>query len=330
MSSNYANTDTSSENQLYVDLNKVFIPFRPVIEMELVISLFLINSNFNKIKNSSSWQSNKQELYKLLNLEDKSVSKDILDRFFLLLKKLKPVVYQTREIHDFRRAGNVNAYSETRIPGFFALDHLKFKVLLLIKFLKHFKKSNYDLTVFPKYDEAKQKTLKSILFQEYYSRSIVYFNTISPKKEFIGKKTHAKLRGVDTQRLEPMWSFISHTKQNSEVNYIMRGIKGSLFVINTIFAYMDVPLPFEHKDGHMVGVFDALINPDFIPKLIPAMSAALEKENFSQFEDLLQAFEFFTVRIIDGINNAVKIASNNQINLTQNQTLYYTGKMLRF
>lgn len=319
-----------SENQKYTDTNNVFIPFRPVFEMELVISLYLVHSNLNEIALNPALLSNKKDFQNVLNLEENSLAKDMIDRFYIIIEKLRPISSRTRKTYSFRRIGNVNAYTKSRIPAFFALDHLKFKILLLRNFLKALKINNFDLTIFPKYIESREKTLEAILFQEYFSRSIEYFKLISPKKEFIGRRKHKTLHGVDTESLEPMWSYICKTSYNPEMNYILRGIKSNLFVINTIFAYMDVPNPFEYKDGHVLEVFKSLTNPDFIPKLIPSMSEALITRNFTQLEDLYQAFEFFMVRILEGIKNAVKISSNNLINLEENQTIYYTGNLLNF
>jgi hypothetical protein len=77
----------------------------------------------------------------------------------------------------------------------------------------------------------------------------------------------------------------------------------------------------------MVDAEEFMINQDFIPVLIPAISNAYSGSNRPQLEDLFQAYEFMMKRVLDGINYAIKIASGGQIILDLEGTIYNSGNI---
>ncbi len=318
---------SSINNKANVDRNKVFIPFRPVFEMEVLISLYLVNKNYEDIKPLTSKLLDIEDLMVVFGIEKGTIYHDIVDRFYILLNRLKPLSLNERDHHDRRRYGNVNAYSKSRIPAFFAIDRIKVKFLMLKRLLDQLKKNDYDLTIFPKYYKVDVPTLETILFKEYYARTMEYFNIVTPQKEFVENK-RPTLRGIDTSKLELMCGYVSQTDLHSGINFMMRGIKASLFVSEVIFRHLDIPNPFEHRDGHMINVADTILDNAFIPELIPAISNAIANKNVGQLNDLHQAFNFLMARVINGLNNAIDIASNKQISLGEEQILYYTGNVL--
>ncbi|MFX0106517.1 MAG: hypothetical protein ACFE75_13665, partial [Candidatus Hodarchaeota archaeon] len=77
----------------------------------------------------------------------------------------------------------------------------------------------------------------------------------------------------------------------------------------------------------MIDAEEIMISQDFIPELIPAISNCIAEENMNQLEDCFRAYEFMMNRVLEGINNAVEIASGGQINLGLEDTIYSTGNV---
>jgi hypothetical protein len=90
---------------------------------------------------------------------------------------------------------------------------------------------------------------------------------------------------------------------------------------------MDVFTPFTIAKETMIDAEEIMISQDFIPELIPAISNCIAEENMNQLEDCFRAYEFMMNRVLEGINNAVEIASGGQINLELDGMIYNTGNV---
>ncbi len=322
----------SDTNQINIDRIKVFEPFRPIYEMELLISLYLINYNYYEIKNISLQQPNQKEFNQRLRITEESIYFDISDRFHSLLNTITPIgsIFQ-QKIQEINTSGRIYAYNSNRIPAYFALERLKVKLILLKKIINKLEKECWVLSIFPKFDSLKKISLESIVFEEFYSRLERYSKIIAPIQISIGKKRSLYNDIVYSRKLEEMCLYISHSKRSYRMNYIMRSIKASLFVCNMIFTYLDIPDPFENnKDNHMINISETLLDPNFIAKTIQSMSEALETKNFLILYDLHNSFNFLMNQVLAGINNAMVMASNSQLHLHIDQTLYYSGNILKF
>ncbi|MHA1619678.1 MAG: hypothetical protein ACTSVZ_10395, partial [Promethearchaeota archaeon] len=324
----------ATKNQYYKDLNSVFIPFRPVLEMELLVSQFLVHENYSTISKKAHLQPNYGEMQTSLCVDKGgNLNHDILDRFYHLVHHIKPIILPAREHHDRVRYGNVNAYTRSRIAGFYALDHFKFKILLLKNFLTTLAASYYNMAGFKnirgKERDISELDLGTALYQEFHARSLEYFKLISPEKEIANRHKNV-FTSVSFSALEKMCQFSTDDKSDNNVNYIMRSLKSSLFVCTVIFSHMDVPHPFDHKDSHMIDFEQTLLSPEFIPKLITSMTTALKNQKYFLLADLHKAFDFLIDRVIDGIDQAIRIAANHQLRLEREQTLYYVGNLLDF
>jgi hypothetical protein len=127
--------------------------------------------------------------------------------------------------------------------------------------------------------------------------------------------------------LRLMLSYTRKEAPNSGINFIMRGIKSSLFVCKFLFMKLDVPQPFVFSGDHMIDAEEIMISSDFLPDLLVNISDALKKENYDLSLDLFNAFEFMMERVLKGINNAVLIASNQRIKLGINGIQYSSGRI---
>ena len=322
-----------AKNQYYKDLNSVFIPFRPVLEMELLVSQFLVHENYATISKKAHLQPDYGEMQTALCVDKGgNLNHDILDRFYHLVHHIKPIILPAREHHDRVRYGNVNAYTRSRIAGFYALDHFKFKILLLKKFLTTLSASYYNLAALQNIRgkvDLSELDLGTALYQEFHARSMEYFKLISPEKELAARHKNV-FKSVSFSALEKMCCFSTDEKSDNKINYIMRSLKSSLYVCTVIFSHMDVPHPFDHKDSHVIDFEQKLLSPDFIPKLITSMTTALKRQKYFLLADLHKAFDFLIDRMLDGINQAIKVTANYQIHLEREQTLYYVGNLLDF
>ena len=76
--------------------------------MEAIISLYLLNSNYDKIKEIPETRPSSDRLIDILGLRETQFYVDIIDYFInCAIPKVKPVVMYAREHHDRFRMGNV-------------------------------------------------------------------------------------------------------------------------------------------------------------------------------------------------------------------------------
>lgn len=90
---------------------------------------------------------------------------------------------------------------------------------------------------------------------------------------------------------------------------------------------MDVYNPFILAKEIDVDAEEMMISQDFIPELIPAISQYYAENKKAQLEDCFRAYGFMMHRTLEGINNAVEIASGGQIILDLDSTIYNTGNI---
>ncbi|XEO76934.1 hypothetical protein WKT22_01963 [Candidatus Lokiarchaeum ossiferum] len=316
---------SSKNNRLITDQNKVFIPFRAVYEIEMLVSLYLINYSYDSIEKGAFSMMDVNELSNLLGIAEKSLYRNIVERFFVSFEKIKPIRLNARDNSDRKRMGNVNAYSESRIPAFFAVDRLKVKFLILKKILTKLKENDFVLQKMTLLQIEPDTTLETVVFEEYYKYLTEYFNIITPKKEFSHSK-HNVLYSIGTEKLEEIRGYLSLAK-NSPLNYIMRSLKSSLFVCNLIFTQMDVPDPFYHTDETIIDIRETIADPQLIPSLVQELDVALRNKNITMAEELHDKFELLVKRILKALSNAINTASNGQIHLRVEETLYSTGSI---
>ena len=110
------------EPALTNDLNRIFIPCRSIIGFEILTSLFLATSNYEKIKDLPSTNPGSNEIIELYSMRGHVAQENIID-FFIngILTRLKPIVMYARKHHDRFRMGNVSSTIQTRKCLFFAL-----------------------------------------------------------------------------------------------------------------------------------------------------------------------------------------------------------------
>ncbi|MHA1856404.1 MAG: hypothetical protein ACTSXY_04100 [Promethearchaeota archaeon] len=315
------------ENKLMVDINRVFIPSRPILELEVMSSILMLYSNYSKMEKVIWNNPNPKDFCKLIDIKDE-MFKNIVDRYYVVHNRLKPIQMRNRwqrtsRIH--RRIGSVNAYSVSRVPLFFALDRLKVKYMLLKNFFYHLAKHEFDLNFYKPISEHVPFTTKDYLADYYFHSSLRYFDIISPKKTVSRNTRRFFSSQISSEMLRLMLSYVRKEIPNSGINYMMRGIKSSLFVCKFLFMKLDVPQPFVFSGDHMIDAEKIMIGSEFLPDLLVNISDALQKKNFDLSLDLFNAFEFMMERVLKGINNAVSIASNQSINLGINEIQYSTG-----
>lgn len=318
--------DIISQNTYTTDLNRVFIPFRPILEAELMISGILAVRNFEFISSIPFKSLDTEKIMKDLELDENHLFYKILERFFIVVHRLIPIASRLGPNRKNElRYGNVNAYTESRIPLFYAIDRFKVKLLILKNFFSTLRKNHYNLKYFPSYARKENKSLYNILFAEYYERMLKYFQTIvwepSYKKKYLNS-----YEDVNFRVLYELHSF-QQKSSVSKINYIIRGLKSSLFISQLLFQVCDIPQPFETANG---AVESLILNRDFIPGMINIMNMAYRIGDMVRLREIVDMFLAYLDKILHGINNGVYSASNHQMELGLDETIYYTGDILEF
>ena len=315
------------ENTLMVDINRVFIPCRPILELEIMSSILLLYSNYVTMEKVIQNNPNPKDFCKQIDIKDIMFT-NIVDRYYVVHNRLKPIQMRNRWLRTsirHRRIGSVNAYSASRVPLFFALDRLKVKYLLIKNFFYHLAEHEFDLSFYIPRSEKVHFTVKDYLNDYYFHSTLAYFDLISPKKTISRKARSLFTSKISSDMLRLMLSYERKETPNSGINFMMRGIKSSLFVCKFLFMKLDVPQPFAFVGDHMIDAEQIMISSDFLPDLLINISDALERKNYTLSLELLNAFEFMMERVLKGINNAVGIASNDRIHLGINGIQYSSG-----
>ncbi len=306
------------EKKYFFDINKVFIPFRPVLEMELLVSAFLAVKNYEVIQSFNIIDSSPAHFASILELDPNSIYYPILERFFSLLDKIIPVAMYARDMQSQIRLGNVNAYTESRIPLFYALDRLKVKLIILRNFFQHLKNSHYQLSSFTEYPKKTDKSFISILFAEYYKKTQEYFSNVSWKPEH-----DRNLESVSYRHLQELNNLI--IDHAGEMNYIVRGLKASLFTSKVLFQVLDIADAFGG-----IPLETLLLNRDFIPGMLNIIGECFRIGNAVKLHEATDLFLFFMDKLVDGVNQAIKLASHDTVLLEKDDLMYYSGHCTEF
>jgi len=318
----------NGEQSFINNLNKVFIPHRSVIEMEALISVYLVEFNYEIIKDIPESGLSSQQLIDILGVQENFAYMDIIERFIsITVHKIKPIAMYAREHHDMYRMGNVIAYSKTRGALYLALHRLKSKFLLIKEYLDILKKNDYQL---PEQDAGMR--LKSALYEDYYERNKRELQVMIPTMHVSNRVKNLmdiKDRIIGEQIIS-MATFESPSKlmnlNDIQINFIMRGIKASLFVSKILFAKSDILNPFQEASEMEIEIEETMISNDFIPELIPVMSNYFAANDIRHLEEYYKIFEFLMNKVLDGINYSLRIASGGQINIGRDKFLYNTRK----
>jgi hypothetical protein len=313
-------------SEILNDLNKVFIPCRTVLEMEALTSLFLENHNYDLLREISQSQPTSEQLINLFRVVKVEPLEHIIQYFIDVVSKLKPIVMYERDHHDRFRMGNIAAYRKTRVCLYLALHRLKLKFLIIKHFMDSFKKHDYHLI------EAQDSGYRSFLsaFYKFYSDKNLMNLKLMLSSKRISERV-AKL--IDTSNvitnedIIQALSFKQFLDDRSRIRFVMREIKSSLFVCKIMFASIDVFNPFLLAKETMIDSEELMISQDFLPELIPDISQCIQEDKPSLIEDCYNAFDFMIVRVLEGINNAIKIASGGEIILDIDDAIYSTGNL---
>ncbi len=316
-------------NAILNDINRVFIPCRTILEMEVLTSLFLERKNYSKIKDIPNSHPSSKKLIKLYNVKSIDSLERIIKHFIdVIVKKLKPIVMYQRNFHDRFRMGNIVANSKTRLCLLLALHRLKIKFLIIMDFLEKFKRDRFSLIKF--------QTLNVIdlnfteVFYDYYCEK----NKMNLKLMLSTKRTSERVsrlidqsKTITSDDIINALCFKSHINDNDRIKFVMREIKASIFICKIMFAKMDVYHPFSIGKELDIDYEEMMVSQDFIPVLVPALGKCMLEKNFSQLEQCIQAFNFMIKNALDGINYAIEIATGGAVVLEQNEMIFTTGNI---
>ncbi|MFX1385498.1 MAG: hypothetical protein ACFFBP_24035 [Promethearchaeota archaeon] len=304
---------SNQETQMIINnLNKVFIPHKSVLEMEALICTCLIDFGYDHIREVPSIRPNAEQLYDILKIKGIPPLMEIVERFInITVEKLKPIAMYSRNHHNINRMGNVIAYSKTRIPLFLALYRLKFKFLLLKNYLDRFKQNNYNIIS----QDSKIK-FRTAIYEDYYLKNKMALDLMIPERHESNEvRKRLNLSGkIQREDIIDMATIEDFTSGDKESNYLMRSIKASFFVTKFLFSKIDVLKPFRTGDIQ-VDVEETISSNIIIPNMIQAVSNFHSENNLNLLKDSFLAFEFLIKNVLEGINNALGIASGGQIQL---------------
>jgi len=189
-----------------------------------------------------------------------------------------------------------------------------------------FRNHNYHLI------ESQDGGYRSFLssFYKYYSEKNLMNLKLMLSSKRISERVAKLIDTSDVITNEDIIQALSFKKfldDRSRIKFVMREIKSSLFVCKIMFASIDVFNPFLLAKETMIDSEELMINQDFLPELIPDISHCIQEEKTNLVEDCYTAFEFMITRVLEGINNAVKIASGGEIILEIDGTIYNTGNL---
>ncbi len=301
--------------------------------MEAIISLYLLNSNYDKIKEVPETRPSSERLVNILAVRDQQFYVDIIDYFInCAIPKVKPVVMYARDHHDRYRMGNVAPYTKTRVCVYLALHRLKLKFLIIRNFIDKFKSNNYSLDSF--YENGKDEDISFLiaLSKDYYKKNKMNLRLMITKKR-VSERVQKLLNNKDSitsEKLFKMATFKVYLERTNIIKFIMREIKASIFVCKLMFAKMDLHNPFSLMEETALNLEEIMISNDFIPELLPAISKSLQENNIPLLEDCINAFEFLMDKVLNGINKAIEITSGGQIQIGLYDTIYDTGNIFAF
>jgi hypothetical protein len=301
--------------------------------MEAIISLYLLNSNYEKIKDVPESRPSSDRLVNILAVRDQQLFVDIIDYFInRAIPKVKPVVMYAREHHDKFRMGNVSPYAKTRVCLYLALHRLKLKFLIIKNFMDKFKSSNYSLEFISDDDLEEEMNFLTALAKDYYKKNKMNLRLMIQKRR-VSERVQKLLDykdSITSEKLFKMATFKVYLERANIIKFIMREIKASIFVCKLIFAKMDLHNPFSFTEESALDLEEIMVSNDFIPELLPAISKSLQNNNLTQLEECISAFEFLSDKVLNGINKAIEITSGGQLKIDLYDTIYDTGNMFAF
>jgi hypothetical protein len=301
--------------------------------MEAIISIYLLNSNYDRIKEIPETRPSSERLIDILGLRDTQFYIDIIDYFInCAIPKVKPVVMYAREHHDRFRMGNVAPYTKTRVCIYLALHRLKLKFLIIKNFIDKFKSNNYSIDSLHENEENEEPTFLSVLAKDYYKKNKMNLRLMIQKKR-VSERVQKLLNDKDSitsEKLFKLATFKVYLERANVIKFIMREIKASIFVCKIMFAKMDLQNPFSLTEDINFNLEELMISNDFIPELLPAISKSLRENNLTQIGDCINAFEFLMDKVLNGINKAIEITSGGQIQIGLYETIYDTGNIFAF
>jgi len=317
-------------SEILNDLNKVFIPCRTILEMEALTSLFLEYYNYDLIKEIPKSQPSSQKIIEIFRILECQPLERII-KYFIdgVVQKLKPIVMYERDHHDRFRRGNVVAYTKTRVCLYLALHRLKLKFMFIKHFMNIFKDNEFKLDI-----PEEQEDLAPHMFISSFYKGYTHKNKMNLKLMLSSKRVSERVKKlidikdiITNEDIINAITFKKYLDDNSRIKFIMREIKASIFVCKVMFAQIDVFDPFSEGKEVMIDAEEFMLNQDFIPVLIPAISNAYSSRKKNQLEDLFRAYEFMMNRVLEGINYAIEIASGGQILLELDGTIYSSGNI---
>ena len=195
-----------------------------------------------------------------------------------------------------------------------------------------FKVNNYKLDTSKDQKALGAHNFLSAFYNDYYKKNKMNLKLMLSTKR-VSERVSELMDTSKTITNEDIINAVTFKKfldDKNRIKFIMKEIKASLFVCKVMFAQMDVFTPFTIAKETMIDAEEIMISQDFIPELIPAISTCIAEENNSQLEDCFRAYEFMMNRVLEGINNAIEIASGGHISLNLEGTIYNTGNIFKF
>lgn len=294
------------------DLNKIFIPCRTVIEMEILTALLLGSLQYDKIRDLPLSRPSAAQIIDAFGVRDNETHIKIISFFIdVAVEKLKPVVMYERDHHDVNRVGKVIPYTKTRLNLFFGLHLLKFKFLLIRSFIEMLRKDK--LTSYLQ-DIMRKKSVLSAFGTYYYEKYSLNLEKMLPQGSAtdaegkIRKNVLLKTAAVTNEKILDMATYKLPDEEENDIKFIMRGIKANLFVCKIMFAKIDISHPFPRVGDYPLDPEELMISTGFIAELIPAISQCFTEMNPEKLYDCLQAFDHLMNIVLDSINGAYIIA----------------------
>ncbi len=321
------------ERSIEMDLGRVFIPCRIVLEMEAITSLYLELSNYSTIKEVPEGRPSAEELVVALKVKGNVFYERVIDYFInTTVAKIKPIAMYARKHHDRYRMGNVLPYAKTRVCLYLALHRLKVKFLIIKDFIQKFKNSQSGLDMFFHPNDKSHKSVMSALYNYFTIKNRYNLELMLPK-EGVSDRVKSLIDNLDSMtrdRLYDLATYVAHSEESNIIKFMMRQIKASIFICRIMFAKMDVLTPFARGKEILIEEEEIMVSNDFLPSILPAMSVCFRQKNYGHLKDLFTAFNFMMNRVLDSINYAYNTASGGELTLGLEETLYNTGNLFDY
>lgn len=315
----------SREDPFYNDLNSVFIPCRAILEMEAVIGTYLADANYDFIKDLPQSRPSSEQLLEILHASDDHAYERIVDYFLnTLVSKMKSVVLYERDHHSAARRGNVASYAKSRACLYFALHNLQVKFLLVKRFFDVFRGKTDPFPRVGRINSKQQGSLLQVFGAEYYSQYSAIVRDMLPQTQ--ASKMPSQLLSVPgaitSEKIIQLLTNLPADEENNKIKFLMRGVKASLFICNLMFAHIDIDQPFSRNKYADLDPGELMYSQDFLPELIPAISARVAEKNEDALNQLYAAFDQLMTAVLEGISGAFAVASGEELKIPLTAPLY--------